>query len=304
MPNTLVHIGINGFLTKSISKKYNLFWIYMGSIIPDIPWISKKFLEFFIPQINGYDLQAYLIIQSTLFFSLILSFAISLFSKNLFRTLLILSLGSVLHLLADSIETKWANGVHLFAPLNWNLLNFGIIWPGNFIIHLLGFLGIAFFVWNWRESKNFYPDFLINKSRFLYFIIILLFYIFLPLLFTNKVFHSDNHFIQTLKNQNSRIGKYVELDRKTIFFDENSGNYYFKSFNKDIIELTNIGKLNSDKVSVKGKFIKNNLIEVIEYKESLGILRDGASYIGLFLILLFNAKILLRKKFATINSNL
>ncbi|MFZ1289132.1 MAG: hypothetical protein WAR79_03535 [Melioribacteraceae bacterium] len=297
MPNTLVHIGINGFLSKSISKKYNLFWIYLGCIIPDIPWISKKFFELFVPHLNGYDLQAYLIIQATLFSSLILSFTFSLLSKNLIRTFSILSLGSILHLLADSFEIKWANGVHLFAPFNWELINFGIIWPENTIIHLLGLAGLVFFIFNWKNIKYDNFDFFMSKSRLIYFSIMMLIYLLLPLLFQNQVYNSDNHFIKTLKNQNSRLGKYVEFDRKKIVFNEETKSYWIASFNNDLIELENVDNLVSSKISLKGKFINNDLINVIEYKENLGMIRDGASYIGLLLIFIFNIRIFIKNKF-------
>ncbi|MBK8945743.1 MAG: hypothetical protein IPM32_10820 [Ignavibacteriae bacterium] len=294
MPNTLVHIGINGFLIKSVSKKSNLFWIYLGCIISDIPWISKKFFELFIPEINGYDLQAYSIIQATLIFSIILSLSLSFLSKNILQTFIILSAGSILHLAADSLETKWANGVHFFAPLNWDLINFGIIWPNNIIIHVLGFFGLAFFVWSWKNIENSYPVFSFPTKRIYYFIAILFLYIFLPLTFINQVYQADNHFIQTLKNHENRIGKYVEMDRKKIELIPEYQTYRIKSFNKDWINLTNIGKINSSTISVKGKFIKSNLIEVFDYQENLGIVRDGASYIGLFLIFIFSVKILLK----------
>lgn len=101
----------------------------------------------------------------------------------------------------------------------------------------------------------------------------------------NNVVKSDNHFISTLKTENERIGKYVEMDRKDVTFNEQTNSYWIKSFNKDIIELKNIERLNSNRISIKGRFISNNIIDVIEYHENWEAFRDGASYLGILLII-------------------
>ncbi|MCB9218722.1 MAG: hypothetical protein H6610_04585 [Ignavibacteriales bacterium] len=285
MPNTLAHIAINGFSTKKISASSSLLWIYLGCIIPDIPWIIRKIISVLSPSINGYDLQAYVIVQATLFFSIILSFSFSLFSKNILKTFLILSFGSLLHLLLDPIQIKWANGVHLFAPFSWDMTTFGIFWPESFITYLMTISGLIFFVFYWKELKIIKPNILFKKiNSFLAFLIILIYFV-LPLRFMNNVVKSDNHFISTLKIENERIGKYVEMDRKDVTFNEQTNSYWIKSFNKDIIELKNIERLNSNRISIKGRFISNNIIDVIEYHENWEAFRDGASYLGILLII-------------------
>ncbi|MCB9207479.1 MAG: hypothetical protein H6611_09280 [Ignavibacteriales bacterium] len=285
MPNTLAHIAINGFSTKKISASSSLLWIYLGCIIPDIPWIIRKIISVLSPSINGYDLQAYVIVQATLFFSIILSFSFSLFSKNILKTFLILSFGSLLHLLLDPIQIKWANGVHLFAPFSWDMTTFGIFWPESFITYLMTISGLIFFVFYWKELKIIKPNILFKKiNSFLAFLIILIYFV-LPLRFMNNVVKSDNHFISTLKTENERIGKYVEMDRKDVTFNEQTNSYWIKSFNKDIIELKNIERLNSNRISIKGRFISNNIIDVIEYHENWEAFRDGASYLGILLII-------------------
>ncbi|MCB9259272.1 MAG: hypothetical protein H6612_07940 [Ignavibacteriales bacterium] len=285
MPNTLAHIAINGFSTKKISASSSLLWIYLGCIIPDIPWIIRKIISVLSPSINGYDLQAYVIVQATLFFSIILSFSFSLFSKNILKTFLILSFGSLLHLLLDPIQIKWANGVHLFAPFSWDMTTYGIFWPESFITYLMTISGVIFFVFYWKELKIIKPNILFKKiNSFLAFLIILIYFV-LPLIFMNNVVKSDNHFISTLKIENERIGKYVEMDRKDVTFNEQTNSYWIKSFNKDLIELKNIERLYSNRISIKGRFISNNLISVIEYHENWEAFRDGASYLGILLII-------------------
>ena len=128
MPNTLAHLGINCILSKSLIKKSDLILIYVGAIIPDVPWILQRIVATLKPSINLYDLRLYSIVSSSLLFSLILSYAISLLFKNCKHVFYIFSIGSFGHLLLDSLETKWGNGVHFFAPINWDLWNFGFFW--------------------------------------------------------------------------------------------------------------------------------------------------------------------------------
>ena len=85
MPNTLVHMGVNSLTQRAIINKADFKWIYIGCIIPDIPWILQRIVQK-IPAINLYDLRLYSIIQATLLFSLLLSAALSFFSKRYWKT--------------------------------------------------------------------------------------------------------------------------------------------------------------------------------------------------------------------------
>lgn len=284
MPNTLAHIGINGLLTKSIIKKSDLLWIYLGCLIPDFPWIVRKAVALLMPNINGYELQSYVIVQASLFFSIILSVGFSSLSKKPGKTFLILFLGSLFHLLLDPIQTKWANGVHLFAPINWELINYGIFWPESYVTYLLTFLGLVFFLFTLRELKTYNLDLIISKSRVFGTILFFGVYLFLPITFMPNVVNADNHFVGTLKDIDNRENKYVEMDRRKIRFDESTNSYWIKSFDEDEIELENVSKITSSKLSIKGKFVSTDKIWVTEYHENWVIFRDGSSYVGLFLI--------------------
>ncbi len=286
MPNTLAHVGINGLITKSIIKKSDILWIYLGCVIPDFPWIVRKIIESALPSVNGYDLQLYVIVQASLFFSLILSFILALFSVDIKKTFLILGIGSLFHLLVDSIQTKWANGVHLFAPFSWDMTNYGFFWPESVWTYIITFLGLAFFIYYWKSNFVSRPLIAFSLNRIVTATILMLTYIFLPLLFVDHVEQADNHFISTLRNENSRVGSYVEMDRKKVVLREKTNSYWIESFDKSLIELNNIEELKSDRISIKGKFISNNEIYVEDYQENWSLFRDGASYVGLFLILL------------------
>lgn len=286
MPNTLAHIGINGLITKSIVKKSDVLWIYLGCVIPDFPWIIRKIIEFSIPSINGYDLQSYVIVQATLFFSLILSLAFSLYSQDVKKTFIILGIGTLLHLLIDSLQTKWANGVHLLAPFSWDITNFGFFWPESIGTYLITFLGLAFFIFYWKNNLISRPLLKFNWKRTIGTTTLMLAYFLLPLQFVDNVEQADNHFVSTLMNKDTRTDKYVEMDRKKVIFKENTNSYWIESFDNSLIELKNINELNHGKISIKGKFVTNNAIYVEDYQENWVLFRDGSSYVGLFLILI------------------
>lgn len=284
MPNTLAHIGINGILTRSIIKKSDLFWIYLGCIIPDIPWIIRKTIFTLYPSINGYDLQLFVIIQASLFFCILLSLALSSLSNEFWKTLTILIIGSLLHLILDPIQIKWANGVHLFAPFSWELTNYGFFWPESWATYLFTLLGIIFFFINFKELRTSKPKFNLSIARIFFSVVILAFYFLAPLNFMNDLEKSNAHFVSTFKDYENRIGKYVETDRKKVIFNDETNSYWIESFDGSFTELTGIENIESSKVSIQGRFVTKDLIMVSNYKENWVIFRDGASYVGLLLV--------------------
>ena len=42
MPNTLAHLGVGGVLTRSLVPDADLRWVYIGCVIPDVPWILQR----------------------------------------------------------------------------------------------------------------------------------------------------------------------------------------------------------------------------------------------------------------------
>jgi len=159
MPNTLAHLGINGLITRKLIKQSDLLLIYLGTLIPDFPWIIQRTVLALIPNINPYDLRLYCVILASLFFSILLSAAISFLFINTKKTFIIFTLGSLIHLLLDSIEIKWANGVHLFAPFSWELFNASFFWPENVLIYIL-------LIFQLKKCQNLYWCFYVLYSTF------------------------------------------------------------------------------------------------------------------------------------------
>ena len=55
MPNTLAHLAINGLATRSLIRGANLKWIFLGAIIPDIPWILQRVVKLVAVDVNLLD---------------------------------------------------------------------------------------------------------------------------------------------------------------------------------------------------------------------------------------------------------
>ncbi len=285
MPNTLAHIGVNGISTRTVIKNPDLKWILLGTIIPDIPWMLQRAAKIIYPEINGYDLRLYVIVQATLFFSLILSFWFSQFSVNRLKTFFILGAGSVLHLLLDATQKKWGNGVHFLAPFNWDLLNFGWYWPESMVTYLITIAGL-FYVFYYRKELFFQKaDFHLRNFafHFIHFVVLLIYFL-LPFYFMPNAETADNHFVHTLRDYTNRTGKYIEFDRRKVFDD--NGEFYLVTFANENIKLKSDIKLNEGVYSIKGVFLAPETIRVKAFHKHNTLFRDGASYSGLLLIIL------------------
>ncbi len=284
MPNTLAHIAVNGISTRTVIKNADLKWILLGTIIPDIPWMLQRAAKILSPEINGYDLRLYVIVQATLFFSLILSLWFSQFSKNQIKAFIILGIGSALHLILDATQRKWGNGVHLFAPFDWTLLNFGLYWPEDTVTYLITIAGLVYVFFYRKELFSAETDIKFRKITFhIFYLIVLSLYFLLPFYFMNDAEAADNHFVHTLRDVKNRTGKYIEFDRRKVF--EKNNNLYLETFANESIKLQITGNPKEGTYSIRGIFVDPATIKVTDYHKHNAVLRDGASYLGLLLVL-------------------
>ncbi len=113
----------------------------------------------------------------------------------------------------------------------------------------------------------------------------LLIYFLLPLPLLNQPYESDNHFVKTLKEVKERPGKYFEIDRRSYRFENGKG--FINTFANEDIQLKNININSSETISIKARFIDEKTAEVIDYHVYSVLFRDGSSYAGLIMILVF-----------------
>ena len=200
-------------------------------------------------------------------------------------------------MLLDPVEIKWANGVHLFAPFNWSLLDFGFVWPESLLIDSLTLFGLIYFIWNWKRAVNTPAELdFRNPKRYLFSVLLLSIYFTLPLALLDSPRNADNHFVKTLSNENDRTGSYLELDRR--FYKSES-----KTINTFANEDLNVEGINLDHsavVSVRAKFINNHTLQIIEFHEHNAAFRDGASYLALLLITIMWIITVIKSKFNSI----
>lgn len=282
MPNTLAHLGINGIAAKSILKSSDLKWIYLSAVIPDIPWIIQRIFKL-LPGVDTLDLRLYVVIQAAFLFCIILSLAFAFLSKNFKKTLLILVFGSLLHLILDAFQIKWANGVHLFAPFSWKLMRFDFFWPESIPTYLITLFGLIYVIINWKSAASLPVDITFKSSKkILAFIIFLTVYFVVPVFLLNGPESENNHFVKTLRSP-KRIGKYIEFDRASFVYKPEGS--FLENFTNENFYLEGVNIKHDANISLKGKFISQNKILVKEYHIHSVLFRDASSYIGLFLVL-------------------
>ncbi len=284
MPNTLAHIGIHGAITRNIIRNADLKWIYLGCIIPDVPWIFQRIIRTALPDISRLDLRLYAVVQASLFFCLILSVALAALSRSPKRTFCILALGSLLHLLLDATQYKWGNGVHLFAPFDWTLINYGFYWPNSIPTFVITLSGLGFYIIHWRRATETPPDIVCRPAgRFAVFPALLLVYLALPFFFTGGPEQTDSHYVQTLRQAGERPGKYVKFDRA--YFEDGPDGGMLHVFSGERFHLEGADVAQSTKLSVKGRFITEDRIQVSDRHIHPSGIRDSLAYAGLLLVL-------------------
>ena len=283
MPNTIAHFAINGLFTRTVINHADFKWIYLGCVIPDLPWILQRIAKMLPLSIDLYDLRAFCVVQSSLLLCAIISIAFAMLAKQRSKVFIILIIGCILHLLLDATQIKWANGVQLLAPINWNLLSFDYFWPESIGTYVLVTAGIIYFIFNIKKSVQPNCDeFTFTKKSLTLSGVLFLAWMALPIAFIQSVYTADNHFIATLKDTQDRYSKYIELDRN-MFVEAYDGHKIITSYG-EWISVKNIDAKSGALISLQGKFTGDDIIDVDTYHVHSRF-RDYASMIGLVCVL-------------------
>ncbi|MBD3276290.1 MAG: hypothetical protein GF372_13320 [Candidatus Marinimicrobia bacterium] len=286
MPNTLAHIGVQSILTRSVLKSADFIWIYIGLIIPDIPWIIQRAIRTVYPAVDLLMLRSYSIIQATLIGSLLLSFLIAYVTREQWKVFAILGLNACLHLIIDAGQLKYANGVHFLAPFSWEMTNWGLFSIEGVVTYVLTGFGLFYLFWSWRSLNPLLPKLKkIHLRQILVLSMLMILYFTFPLLLLEKPVQANNHYLKTLQNSENRTGEYIELDRAS--FKITNGNKVIKPGHySEWFQVKGLPVENSASVSIKGFFSEQKVITVNEYKVHTDWFRDMASYAGLVLVVL------------------
>ncbi|MFT5699471.1 MAG: hypothetical protein ACI8ZB_002331 [Desulforhopalus sp.] len=278
MPNTLCHIGLQAPLNGIFLKKHELIWVVIACVIPDIPWVELKLL-LATHTINPYDLRLYCTAQASLLFCLVLSCGLCLFSHNSPKVFILLGINSLFHLLLDSLQIKWGNGVNIISPINWEMFHLDLFWPeytGTLVLTVLGFI---YLIYNWSTIRGNNPlQLSTNKSKYAFGSLFIALYLIGPLYFVSQLDDANTYFIHTMRHTEERAGKSIKLDRAHYFADSQE----VKIYSGERLKLTGNLPPQSGRVSFSGVFQDSKTITSQKYHLHTDY-RDFASLIGLFM---------------------
>ncbi len=283
MPNTLAHLGAQGVLNHVVRPGIDPKWVGLGCLLPDVPWILQRLVGGLGLTSDPYTTRAYFIAQASLLVTLCLCGALAFLSQRPREVFLILGINSFLHLLLDGLQTKFANGVHFFAPISWDLWNVGWFWPESLPTYMLTGCGLLYVMWHWKTAMN-QPITFPNRS-FLSIgvsLTMILLYFVLPFIFLEGPRQADNHFVRTFEEKDSRVGKPIEFDR-TPYRRTSSGDVV-EGFGDERIKVATPLLDHSATISGRGTFSAPNEIKFLEIHEHIWGLRDASSILGIFLI--------------------
>ncbi len=285
MPNTLVHLGVQGLASRALFRNAAVKWILLGCTLPDLPWIFQRIIRQLFPVVNPYDLRLYAIVQASLAVSLLLCGALALLSRRPVMVFSILASNCLLHLLLDACETKWGNGVHLLAPYSWKLVNFGFFWPESLPVYSLTVFGLVTAVWMlYREpvgTAPVHPD--LSAPRILLSAVLLGAYFLLPLQLLHGPEVYDNHSVATLRNTEDRDGRAVAADRYR-YIHHDTGDR-IRTFTGEELRVAGNPGMQTGTVSFRGNFSGADTLVIGQLHYHQAWFRDGASCIGLLLVL-------------------
>lgn len=277
MPNTLCHIGIQAPLNGIVLQKQDLLWVVIACIIPDIPWITLKLL-LSSGAVSPYEARLYCTAQASFLFALILSGAVALLMRSSAKIFLILTVNCFFHLALDSMQIKWGNGVHIIAPLSWEMFHIDLFWPEFVGTIILTGVGFSYLLLNWEKLRKNRIFFTHHRVKLLASFFLIAAYLTGPLHFKPQLEAADTYYIATMRNVAERTGKPIELDRARYQASTRKARVY----TGETFTLTGTLPAESGRVSFRGVFTTPDTIVCSDYHRSSDY-RDYVSLLGLFM---------------------
>lgn len=282
MPNTLAHAGAQGLASRAALSDTDLKWVYLGCVIPDVPWILQRAAHIMIPGVDPYLLRSYVIIQASLLGCVVLSAAAALLAQAFWRTWALLGGNAVLHLGIDAMQTKWGNGVHFWAPFSWDLTNWGLFWPESAVTYGLTVFGLGYILWYWQSSLRETLDLVWTRpARWVGLGGVLVGYFAVPFLLVQAPIEANTHSLRTLQTSENRVGHTVAFDREQYLETQNGA---FIEYFGGRVPVEPLKVEAPATVSLRGTFVEENKIRATAHHVHAGGLRNYASYLGLSLI--------------------
>lgn len=285
MPNTLAHIGVQALVTRGAVAGAPPGWIWLGCILPDLPWIALRALRPFPVTPPVHDARLWAVVASSLLFAVLLAGVFAALSRRPGRTFAILALGALLHLLLDATQTKWGNGAILLAPFNWHPASFALYWPESPVTIALSLLGLAVFlgaVLLWRpagggaQGPGWRRGAIAGGAMGVWLVGTLAA---MPL-----AEGANPHGIATLRDAAARGGQCVAFDRARIAAAPGAAPRLRIWTGEHLSLIAPPARQPSGSVSVEGCFLADGRYRIDRIHRHAGGWRDRLSYVGLALI--------------------
>jgi hypothetical protein len=281
VPNTLVHFAVQGAASRSLWRAFDPRWIYLGCLLPDVPWILRRLVVGFGLPVDAFDLRLYTMAQASLAGTLLLCAALALLTAAPRLVFAVLGLNALLHLLLDATELKFGNGVHLAAPFSWRMTSFELL-PGESPVYLvLAAAGALLVVWELTRPRNANLGFALSPRRVSASAALLAAYLVLPVPFLGAVEASGSYSVKTLREVAARPGRTVSVDR-TAFFAAPAGGVV-ELWTGERVRATGDVPGHDATVSFHGTFLAPDVLRVdrvFEHRQD----RDWPSYVALLLL--------------------
>ncbi|HSD28716.1 MAG TPA: hypothetical protein VLL75_15545 [Vicinamibacteria bacterium] len=281
MPNTLVHFAAQGAASRGLWPRLDARWIYLGCLLPDVPWILRRAVVGFGIPVDVFDLRLYTMALASLAGTLLLCAALALATVAPRLVLAVLGTNALFHLLLDATELKFGNGVHLAAPLSWRMTSFELL-PGESTVYLvLAAAGALLVAWELTRPRNADLRFVVTPWRLVASAALLAAYLLFPLPFLGAIEASDSYSVKTLREVEARPGRAVRLDR-TSFHPTPSGGVV-ELWTGESVRATGALPRHEGTVSLEGTFLAPDVLRIdrlFEHRQN----RDWPSYVALLLL--------------------
>jgi membrane-bound metal-dependent hydrolase YbcI (DUF457 family) len=229
--------------------------------------------------VDPLNLRLYCVAQASLAGSVVLAGAFAALSRRSWQTFAVLAAGCLLHLLLDATEIKWGNGVHLFAPFSWELVSFGLIWPESSLVYAVTAFGLLYVTLTFRPAlASPWRIELTSLPRILTAALLVIAYLALPLALMNAAEEADAHYVNTLRNVESRAGRFIEFDRES--FQPTAEARLLFAYGESF-ELEGVDLAVPATLSVRGTFVSESAVHAHEYHVHQSSVRDLATMVGL-----------------------
>ncbi len=284
MPNTLGHFGAQGPLSRGLFRGVDVRWIYLGCLLPDVPWILRRALESGLASnVDPFDLRLYVYAQASLAITLLLCGACAAWSTAPRKVFAVLGLNALFHLLLDACQIKWGNGVLIAAPLSWSMTRFDFFWPESLPTYLITSVGAIVIAWELRPGRRMAAAIVVNRRRVVASAVFLAAYSLAPLLAMPSVDAHDVHYIRTLREIRERPGSRIEIDRAPFVREGDRG--FVLLWTGERLEIVGSLPKGGGHLSLRGWFESEDTIR-LDAAHLHRFDRDVASYIGLLALAL------------------